>query len=64
MRGVNEEIVSDWTKKFGNLCEGYQPKDIFNMDETGVVFKDVKKSLHIYLYIYIENIRIVCAKYH
>ena len=34
---VNADTVSDWKDKLGDICEGYDPQDIWNMDETGVV---------------------------
>jgi hypothetical protein len=44
---VNVESVEDWKKKLPNLCEGYDQKDIFNMDETGLFFKDTsRKTFH------------------
>jgi hypothetical protein len=44
---VNVESVEDWKKKLPNLCEGYDQKDIFNMDETDLFFKDTsRKTFH------------------
>ena len=35
---VDDSVCEDWKKKLPDICEGYEPKDIFNMDETGVFF--------------------------
>lgn len=37
---VNAEVVSDWKSRLPAICEGYRPEDIFNMDETGLFYKD------------------------
>ena len=31
--------MDDWTKKLPQIIEGYEPRDIFNMDETGVFYR-------------------------
>jgi hypothetical protein len=31
---VDKNIVENWKEKLPKLCEGYEPKNIFNMDET------------------------------
>lgn len=36
---VDEEVVADWKQRLPGLIEGYQAKDIFNMDETGLFFR-------------------------
>ena len=33
---VDDSVVSDWFTKLPDQCAGYEPKDIFNMDETGL----------------------------
>ena len=33
---VDTTTVDDWKKKLPGLPEGYRPKDIFNMNETGL----------------------------
>ena len=33
-----------WKAKMSTVCQGYEPKDIFNMDESGIFFKDSTKS--------------------
>ena len=37
---VNRDTVSQWRETLPSLCKGYSPKDIFNMDETGLFYKD------------------------
>ena len=37
--GISEDTVSDWTGHVPNLCSGYEVKDIFNLDETGVFYR-------------------------
>jgi hypothetical protein len=45
---VDKNIVENWKEKLPKLCEDYEPKNIFNMDETGVFFKDTtRKTFHI-----------------
>lgn len=36
---VDEGTVSDWTRRLPSLCEGYEPENIFNADETGLYFR-------------------------
>ena len=44
---VDKTTVDDWKKKLPALCEGYRPEDIFNMDETGLFFRETtNKSFH------------------
>ena len=43
-RGDVDIVVEDWKSKLHELCQGYDPKDIFNMDKTGVFFKDGKRT--------------------
>jgi hypothetical protein len=33
---VNVTIVSEWKSKLPNLIKDYHPRDIYNMDETGL----------------------------
>ena len=35
---VDSAIVDDWKQKLPSLLKGYDPKDIFNMDQTGLLF--------------------------
>ena len=41
---VDDSVCEDWKKKLPDICEGYEPKDIFNMDETGVFFRAGKRT--------------------
>ena len=44
---VKDETVKNWKKTLPKLCEGYAEKDIFNMDESGLFFRDtVRKTFH------------------
>lgn len=36
--GVNEETTSDWLSKLPKIIDGYEPKDIYNCDETGLFY--------------------------
>ncbi|XP_071965525.1 tigger transposable element-derived protein 6-like [Antedon mediterranea] len=36
---VNQEVVTQWKEQISELCVGYEPKDIFNCDETGLFFR-------------------------
>ncbi|XP_011860886.1 PREDICTED: tigger transposable element-derived protein 6-like [Vollenhovia emeryi] len=35
---VNEEHANDWLSTFENIKQKFAPRDIFNMDETGIFF--------------------------
>ena len=41
---IDNTVVEDWKSKLHELCQGYDPKDIFNMDKTGDFFKDGKRT--------------------
>ena len=41
---LDNSVVDDWMKNLPELCEGYEPKDTFNMDETGVFFWAGKRT--------------------
>jgi hypothetical protein len=41
---VNDTVVDDWKQKLPTLCDGYDAKDIFNMDETGLFYRSVNKN--------------------
>jgi len=36
---VDSETVTEWTNKIASLIEGYDRKDIFNADETGLFYR-------------------------
>ena len=44
---IDKNVVENWKEKLPKLCEGYEPKNIFNMNETGVFFKDTTRKLFI-----------------
>ncbi|XP_045215207.2 tigger transposable element-derived protein 4-like [Mercenaria mercenaria] len=41
---VKEDCVNDWKRKLPTLCEGYHEKDIMNMDETGLFYRDTMRN--------------------
>ena len=40
---VKETTMNEWKEKLPQLCEGYKSEDIFNMDETGLSFRDTTR---------------------
>ena len=36
---VNPETIEDWKKRLPSIIEGYELKDVFNADETGLFFR-------------------------
>ena len=36
---VDRASVDDWKSKLPQICRGYEPKDIWNYDETGLIYK-------------------------
>lgn len=58
---VDLQTVNEWTQKLPTLCEGYSPSNIFNLDETGLFFRDTsKKSFHVkgkpYCNVFMSNV--------
>jgi hypothetical protein len=41
---VDLQVTSDWKEKLPSLCEGFEPDNIFNMDETGLFYRDSTKA--------------------
>lgn len=41
---VNMNVVDEWIEKLPSICEGYKPSDIFNMDETGLFYRDTTRN--------------------
>lgn len=41
---VNENCVNTWQDRLPTICDGYEPRDIFNMDETGIFFKQGRRT--------------------
>ena len=33
---VKEEVVAEWSERLASKCEGFELKDIFNADDTGL----------------------------
>ena len=38
------DTFNQWKDKISTVCQGYEPKDIFNMDECGLFYRDSTKS--------------------
>jgi len=36
---VSQETIDNWHERLQTILEGYQPRDIFNMDETGLYYR-------------------------
>ena len=36
---IHEKLVEDWGKLLESVCKGYQLKDIFNADKTGLFYR-------------------------
>lgn len=46
--GVDSNTVDEWKKKVPEICAGYELRDIYNMDETGLFYKAlVDSTLHL-----------------
>ncbi len=44
---VNIETVSTWKERLPEIIKDYEPKDIFNMDETGLFYRDSTRNGYI-----------------
>lgn len=45
---VSPETVTEWKEKLPEIVSGYEPKDMYNLDETGLNFRAVPdKTLHV-----------------
>ena len=45
---VDNATVTDWTQKLNTITEGYEPRNIYNMDETGLFFRAIPdKTLNV-----------------
>ena len=45
---VNPETITDWKERLSGITDQYEPKDIFNMDETGIFFRALpEKTLRV-----------------
>ena len=38
------DVIDDWSKRLKDITEGYELKDIFNADETGLYFRTLPKK--------------------
>ena len=38
-KSVDPEKVLDWLKKLKHICKGYEVKNVYNIDETGLLFR-------------------------
>ncbi|XP_033730203.1 tigger transposable element-derived protein 4-like [Pecten maximus] len=41
---VDNSVVDNWRAKLPIICDGYSDNDIFNMDETGLFYRDSTKN--------------------
>ena len=44
---VSEDVLEDWTKRLPTILEGYERKDIFNADETGLFFRTLPNKSYV-----------------
>lgn len=45
---VDCNVIEKWHDQLKTLCQGYKEEDIFNMDESGIFFRDTtKKTFHL-----------------
>lgn len=43
---VDKNVVENWLEQLESICEGYQSRDIFNLDESGLVFKSSQSKTY------------------
>ena len=43
---VDSDVVKNWKERIPSVCEGYAPSNIFNMDETGLFYRDTTKTTY------------------
>jgi hypothetical protein len=41
---VCDQTVNDWRAKLADLLKDYRPENIFNVDETGLFFRDTSHN--------------------
>ena len=41
---VDKFVVSDWKSKLSTICDEYVPRDIFNIDETRLIYRASRKT--------------------
>ena len=44
---VSEDVLDDWVKRLPSILEGYDTKDIFNADETGLFFRTMPSRSYV-----------------
>lgn len=44
---VDENVVNSWQTNLDNVCAGYKPEDIFNIDETGLNYRQIPKKSYV-----------------
>lgn len=44
---VDENVVNLWQSGLANVCAGYEPENIFNIDETGLNYKQIPKKSYV-----------------
>ena len=60
---VDSTTVADWQEKLPSIIDGYSPSDIFNMDETGVFYRQMPvDNLNIHVYVFLMKLP-VCILY-
>ena len=42
---MSESVVDDWGRHLESVCKGYQLRDIFNADETGLFYRALPTKL-------------------
>ena len=45
---MDTAVVTDWNEKLPSIIEGYAPRDIFNMNETGVFYRQLPDKYSVY----------------
>lgn len=44
---VNEEVVESWTAELPTILANYKPEEIYNIDETGLFFKQLPRKSYV-----------------
>lgn len=44
---TNSEIVGEWIQKLPEICLPYKPEDVFNIDETGLLYKQRPRKSYV-----------------
>ena len=43
---VDSDVVKNWKEHIQSVCEGYAPSNLFNMDKTGLFYRDTTMSTY------------------